>query len=115
MSTTFQNKLPKVYDLVAKKPVARFFYKGHHSHPIRRTVAIIAETTGLIIGYEFREGSKVRSVEEALDKIKSYRKDKIAKWGDYQRLRMSTRTFLKSPDLSTLERFSIRSMFTQGA
>lgn len=69
----------------------------------------------MIVGYEFREGSTVRTMEEALHCVKSYRKDKIAKWGDYSRLRQTSATFLKDPEKTTLERFPIITMFTEGA
>jgi hypothetical protein len=105
----------KTYDLVTSKPVARFYYQGNHSHPIRRTVLIIEERENLIIGYEIRSGNTVRTVPEALDSIKSFRKDEIAKWGDYKRLRMSSKTFMKDPNESTLERSAIMTMFTEGA
>jgi hypothetical protein len=105
----------KVYDIVSKNPVARFYYQGKHSHPVRRTVLIIEESDELIVGYEFREGNTVRSTEEAMKCIKSYRKDRIAKWGDYSRLRMTTKTFFKNPKKSTLERFPIITMFSEGA
>jgi hypothetical protein len=104
-----------VYDLVKKQPVARFYYKGGHTHPVRRTVLVIEETPTLIKGYEFREGSTVRDADAAMLNVKSYRKDRIAKWGDYKRLRMSYKTFLKSPKASTLERFPILVMFKEGA
>lgn len=116
MSTSTATKpYPKVYDLVGKLPVARFFYKGSHTHPVRRTVLIIEETPTMLRGYEVREGRAVRDVQEAMTHIKSYRKDRIAKWGDYKRLRMSPKTFLKKPEETTLERSSILSMFTVGA
>jgi hypothetical protein len=106
---------PKIYDLVAKKPVARFYYQGKHSHPVRRTILMIEETADHICGYEVREGDTVRTGPEAMNHIKTYRKDRIAKWGDYSRLRMSNKTFLKDPKKSTLERESITSMFEEGA
>lgn len=105
----------KTYDLVTKKPVARFYYQGHHSHPVRRTVLVIEDREDMIVGYEIRVGNTVRDPQEALKSIKSYRKDKIAKWGDYSRLRMSSKTFMKNPNETTLERESIMSMFTEGA
>jgi len=105
----------KTYDLVTHKPVARFYYKGNHSHPIRRTVLVIEDRDNLIIGYEIRCGSTVRTVTEALDSVKSYRKSDIAKWGDYKRLRMSSKTFMKDPEETTLERLPIMTMFTEGA
>lgn len=105
----------KTYDLVAHKPVARFYYKGHHTHPVRRTVLVIEEKDNLLVGYEIREGDTVRTVNEALEQVKSYRKDRIAKWGDYSRLRMSHKTFMKDPEASTLERQPILTMFSEGA
>lgn len=114
---TATKKNKKVYDLVSKKPVAKFFYQGSHSHPIRRTVLVIEDTPTKIIGYEFRCGNDVLSISRALEEksVKTYRKDRISKWGDYSRLRMTSRTFLKDPDKTTLERFSILAMFTEGA
>lgn len=114
---TATKKMKKVYDLVSKKPVAKFFYQGSHSHPIRRTVLVIEDTPTKIIGYEFRCGNTVRSVGQAVDEgaIKTYRKDRIPKWGDYSRLRMTSNTFLKDPEKTTLERFPILAMFTEGA
>lgn len=112
---TTQTKPKKIYDLTTQKPVARFYYKGHHTHPVRRTVLLIEERENILVGYEVREGDTVRSIPEALHHVKSYSKDKIAKWGDYSRLRMSSATFLKDPNQSTLERGSIMSMFTEGA
>jgi len=105
----------KTYDLVTKKPVARFYYQGKHSHPVRRTVLVIEDREDMIVGYEIRVGSTVRTVTEALDSVKSYRKDRIAKWGDYSRLRMSSKTFMKNPNETTLERLPIMTMFTDGA
>lgn len=105
----------KLYDLVMKKPVARFYYKGKHSHPVRRTVLVIEDREDMIIGYEIRVGNTVRSVSEARDSVKSFRKDRIAKWGDYSRLRMSSKTFMKDPNETTLERLPIMTMFTEGA
>lgn len=108
--------MAKVYDIVAKRPVARFYYKGKsHSHPIRRTVLLIEERSDVLIGYELREGSTIRTLEESLKHVKSYRKDRIAKWGDYCRLRMSSKTFFKNPKKSTLERYSIVTIFSDGA
>ncbi len=107
-------KSEKVYDLVCKKPVARFYYQGEHSHPVRRTILVIEDRKDVLTGYEFREGSTVRTAEQALKTIKSYRKDKIARWGDYSRLRMSSTNFLKNPQASTLERLPLVEMFAEG-
>lgn len=89
---------------MAKKPVARFYYQGSHTHPVRRTVLIIEERADMIIGYELREGSTVRTIKEAMKVVKSYRKDRIPNWGDYSRLRMTSKTILKNPQETTLER-----------
>jgi len=117
MATATKKKKKKVYDLVSNKPVAKFYYQGSHSHPIRRTVLVIEDTPTQIVGYEFRCGNDVRSVATALNEnaVKTYRKDRIAKWGDYERLRQTSKTFLKDPDKTTLERFPILAMFTEGA
>ena len=115
MKTKARKQRAKVYPLVQNKPVARFYYQGAHSHPVRRTVLVIEETSETITGYEFRCGNEVRTREEALQHVKSFRKDKIPKWGDYSRLRMSSKTFLKDPEKSTLERFGIVTMFSEGA
>ena len=116
-STEKLQKKRKVYSLINHKPVAKFFYQGSHSHPVRRTVLIIQETDTKIVGYEFRCGNTVRTVSQALQEnaVKTYRKDKIAKWGDYSRLRMTSKTFLKDPEDTTLERLPILSMFHDGA
>ena len=114
MTTTKRKPTKKVYDLVQKKPVARFFYQGNHSHPVRRTILVIEEDDVKIVGYEFRCGKEVRTRDEALSCIRTYRKDRIAKWGDYKRLRMTSKTYLKDPAKTTLERSSIVTMFSEG-
>ncbi len=106
-----KSKLPKVYNVVSKKPVARFYYQGKHTHPVRRTILIIEDKKDVITGYELREGNDTRTLSEALRHVKSYRKDKIAKWGDYCRLRMTSKTVFKNPNTSTLERLPITSIF----
>lgn len=103
-----------VYDLVGKRPVARFYYQGNHSHPVRRTVLIIQETPESITGYEIREGLTKRTPQEALHYIKTFTKSKIVRWGDYSRLRMSSKTIFKNPKRTTLERFPIVSLFADG-
>lgn len=116
--TATAKKAKKVYDLVERKPVARFWYQGEsHSHPVRRTVLLIEETRDHLIGYELREGNTVRTVEDVVKNrmVKTYRKDRIAKYGDYSRIRMNSRNFLKPFEESTLERSSILTMFSEGA
>lgn len=110
-------KLPngtKVYGLAAHRPVARFYYQGTHSHPVRRTVLVIENKSNVIVGYELREGSTVRTFAEARQSVKSYRKDRIARWGDYCRLRQSRKTSDKPSNETTLQRFSISSLFSEG-
>lgn len=104
----------KIYNLVSHNSVARFYYRGSHSHPIRRTVLVIEETDTHITGYEIREGAIVRNINEARACIRKYKKDRIAKWGDYSRLRMSAKNFMNDPEETTLVRESIKTMFTKG-
>jgi hypothetical protein len=68
----------KRYKIVESYPVARFYYKGKHSHPIRRTVLIVEQSRHRITGYEVREGSVVRDVSSA--PIKSYSRTAIARY-----------------------------------
>jgi hypothetical protein len=103
----------KVYDLVANKPVAHFAYQGEsHNHPVWRTVLVTKETDTLLIGYEIQEGKTKRKLRDVVANktVKSYRKDKIAKFGDYKRLRMCSKHFLKPPEQTTLVRSSVRSI-----
>ena len=106
---------PKLYDVVPNKPVARFFYQGSHTHPVRRTVLVIEDKEDVLVGYEFREGDVVRDITEARKCVKSYRKDRIARYGDYARLRQTSSGFMHPPTESTLVRESILTMFTKGA
>lgn len=93
----------KNYKLVNTHPVARFYYKGSHSHPVQRTVLITESTEDRIIGYEVRAGKIVRQPNAA--PIKSYLRRKIAK---VEGLRLSRkRDYLiisKGPKVSTLKR-----------
>jgi hypothetical protein len=65
------------YEFSKKRPVARFFYQGSHTHPVRRTIIIINQTPSIIVGYEVREGAITRNVKNA--PVKSYSKKLIAK------------------------------------
>ncbi len=65
------------YDLVDNVPVARFWYKGNHTHPVRRTILVTESTKTHISGYELRDGNVVRTVAKA--PIKTYNRAKIAK------------------------------------
>jgi hypothetical protein len=65
------------YEIKSKLPVARFWYKGTHTHPVRRTVLVTAQDDNSITGYELREGNEVRPGKTA--PIKTYLRSKIAK------------------------------------
>jgi len=77
-------KRKRNYDIIYRKPAAKFFYKGTHSHPVRRTVLIVEDNPEFIVGYELRAGNTVRSMKDA--PVHTYRKDRIARYGDYSRL-----------------------------
>ncbi len=99
-----------MYDLLNNYGVARFYYKGNsHSHPVRRTVRLIKTTKDYLTGYEIREGETVRELEES--PIKTYRRSRIPKWGDYWRLRR----YGNDPAESTLVRCSTRHLAKHGA
>jgi hypothetical protein len=69
--------MKRFYSMVRNQPVAKFFYQGNHSHPVRRTVLIVENNPDIITGYELREGNVVRdNLEKA--PIKSYNKSLIA-------------------------------------
>jgi len=65
------------YNLVDNVPVARFWYKGNHTHPVRRTILVTESTRDYIKGYELRDGNIVRPASKA--PIKTYNRAKIAK------------------------------------
>ena len=96
----------KNYNIIDDRPAAKFYYQGTHSHPVRRTVLIIEDLPEMIIGYEMREGNEFRKTVKSAP-IKSYRKDRIARYGDYSRipnpkLLQSRRTTLSRVDLFSL-------------
>jgi hypothetical protein len=66
----------KLWTPLRHQPIARFYYKGKHTHPVRRTVVLIETNRKWFRGYELREGSKLRNFRTA--PIKTYRKNKIA-------------------------------------
>ncbi len=79
------------YQPVRCLPVARFFYKGSHSHPVRRTVLVIESKPKYFRGYELREGSVVRPLKDA--PIKTFSRRKIA---DEKRARNNTARRIKT-------------------
>jgi hypothetical protein len=95
--------------------VASMFYKDDkHSHPVRRKVLVIGETAETLTGMELREGNVVRSYREARQRIVTYDKNKIARFGDYSRLKKAKRNRNRSDDESTLERMDFRTLITEG-
>ena len=99
-----------MYEIVRNTPVARFWYKGNHSHPVRRTVLVIEQTKEYIRGYELREGKNVRVASRA--PVKTYRRDAIAKG---QSLRLDNPLRKSSPKKSTLIRKPLMDLIEQGA
>lgn len=97
----------KIYPPISKLPVAKFYYRGNHSHPVRRTVLIIEENKESFVGYEIREGKTLRPINQVFKFIKTYKKNKIAKWGDYSKTRDAAKTLKKKMNQSTLERLPI--------
>jgi len=69
-------KQEKKYSVVREAPVAKFLYKGNHSHPVQRTVLVIESNSKYLKGYELREGKTRRDFTNA--PVKTYRKEKIA-------------------------------------
>jgi len=104
------------YTFADNRPVARFFYKGNHTHPVRRTIIIIESDDKKITGYELREGSRVRSCKNA--PIKSYRRDRIAKIGQIDKRRVLRRNYWIKPNglrSTTLVRSSLKELIRYGA
>ena len=106
--------MSKSYQFVENRPVAKFFYKGDHTHPIRRTVLIVEITDNLLTGYEIREGSIIRSFKDA--PIKSFSRRKIAKVGQIDRRRV-LRQMAKRGQLrkTTLIRTDLKELICNGA
>jgi hypothetical protein len=93
------------YNLVDNVPVARFYYKGNHTHPVRRTVLITESTRDHVKGYELREGNVVRLASKA--PIKTYNRDKIAKGVNLrtsnQKLISNKSTLVRRPLMDLIE------------
>lgn len=85
------------YNLVPNLPVARFWYKGNHSHPVRRTVLVTTQDEDSITGYELREGSKIRQAKYA--PVKTYVRSKIAKTSNLRQDNPLRKTNLKKSTL----------------
>jgi len=98
------------YQLIKTKPVARFYYTGNHTHPVRRTVLLIESTPNFIRGYELREGAVVRKFSEA--PIKTYRRDRIAPATPYERRKKVSARKLTGP--KTLRRADVVELVIKG-
>lgn len=99
MSTTKNTNVS--ISLEKNKRYAKFWYKGSHSHPVRRTVLIKTMNESYIEGYELREGNRVRTLSKA--SLKKYCRKKIA----YNKnLRLDNPRRNQSPNKSTLKIYS---------
>jgi hypothetical protein len=104
-NSQMNNSSIKEYPVVRQQTVAKFFYEGSHSHPVRRTVVLIEDRPFQLIGYELREGHDIRPFESA--PIKSYNKGQIATIGQVDQRRKivsEARKQGRSPGTSTLRR-----------
>jgi hypothetical protein len=97
-------------ELIRNKPVAKFYYKGSHSHPVKRTVLITETNDEYIKGHELREGQTVRAADAA--PVKTFRLDQIA---TTNKLRNDSPLRTKKKANSTLERSSLTSLEKIGA
>jgi hypothetical protein len=106
-----QAKTKKDHKFLNTRPVARFYYKGNHSHPVRRTVILIDVSDQLVTGYELREGMTVRDFRDA--PIKSFRKDRIATMGQLdKRWIIVNKTNINK---TTLRRYPLNDYLRSGA
>lgn len=97
------------FRFVRQLPVAKFSYKGSHSHPVRRTVVLVEQNDKFLKGYELREGNKTRKMSKA--PIKIYYRNKIAIGSS---LRMDSPFRRKYPNQSTLKRQSFVDLVSTG-
>jgi len=96
------------YNLVENYPVARFWYKGTHTHPVRRTVLVTESTKTHLSGYELRDGNVVRQATNA--PVKTYTRKKIAKGRNLRARQKSVINLSKT----TLVRKSLMSLIESG-
>ena len=68
--------VPKIAE---RLPVAKFWYKGSHTHPVLKVGLVIADRTNrdIITMYLLRDGKKTFPIGQT--PIRSFRRDKIAK------------------------------------
>ena len=107
-------KTNDTYSPVRNQPVARFFYRGKHTHPVRRTVVIVENNHTTFTGYELREGMKVRpTVDKA--PMKSFRKDRVALIGEIDKRRKLRKITPRSrQNQTTFTRSNMDSLVTEG-
>ena len=97
------------YEIVRNMPVARFWYKGTHTHPVRRTVLVVEQTKEYIRGYELREGRIIRVAGKA--PIKTYTRSRIARGVS---LRVDSPIRKLAPQKSTLVRKPLLDVIESG-
>ena len=97
------------YKIINNLPVAKFFYKGNHSHPVKRTILVINSNLNSITGYELREGIIIRKLSKS--PIKTYKRQKIAKG---KNLRLDSPLRKKLANKSTLIRKGIMNLLETG-
>lgn len=98
-----------MYKITSHYPLAKFYYKGNHSHPVRRTILIIETDKEHLTGYELREGSITRDLKEA--PVKTYKKKNIAKYFNCdKRLKFNEANLNKS----TLKRYRWKDLLIKG-
>ena len=107
-----RKKVKSTYPIRRNLPVAKFYYQGSHSHPVRRTVLITESTPRYIRGYELREGAEVRTFPES--PIKTFARSKIAKVGQCGR-RLRSRTPQKYHTNSTFQTLPLVDLVKEGA
>ena len=102
------------YSLVRNQPIARFWYQGKHTHPVRRVVAVTDVTPTVITGYELREGNTVRNTL-ANAPVKSFRRDRIATVRQIDARRKLRRTTPRTrQNDTTLVRENLTTLVTEG-
>ena len=99
------------YNTVRNLPVARFYYKGNHSHPIRRTILVTESNGKLIKGYELRCGTDIRNPGSS--PIRTFLRSNIATFGELRK-GSSDREKNKKSD-TTLTRSGLLDLVVSGA
>ena len=101
--------ITKTNEVKTNEQYAKFWYKGSHSHPVRRTVLIKTMNDQFIEGYELREGNKVKSPNKA--SLKKYCRTKIAQ---HKNLRLDNPLRNQNPNKSTLKMCSPANITNSG-